>query len=343
MSKIQDADDVFKEANSQFVDEEYTKALSLYNDAIDMEPKRADFYEKRSACQYKLEKYEKAVEDADQAIKLNSNSSMAQLRKGMAYFGLNKFSEAKSCFEKGLQLDSDHSQIKTWLRKTNAELEARQEQAPQPAPSLKDKIRHNYYQMGSNVVVGIIGLASIKNENRKVQIDAEKIKVTIDLPNNETFEKEFHLFAKIDPSKSKSVNFTSKVEITLRKVDENIEWPSLEKSSDVVIADPTIYTDPNKYNPTVADPKKYPSSKGAKDWDKLENEQKDPENKDPDGLNQLFQQIYAGASEDARRAMLKSFTESNGTVLSTNWKDVGSKKVKMEAPRGMEAREYNPK
>ena len=35
----------------------------------------------------------------------------------------------------------------------------------------------------------------------------------------------------------------------------------------------------------------------------------------------------AGADEDTRRAMNKSFQESNGTVLSTNWKEIGSKKT----------------
>lgn len=32
--------------------------------------------------------------------------------------------------------------------------------------------------------------------------------------------------------------------------------------------------------------------------------------------------------------------ESNGTVLSTNWKDVGSKKVEGSAPDGMEMRKW---
>ena len=34
-----------------------------------------------------------------------------------------------------------------------------------------------------------------------------------------------------------------------------------------------------------------------------------------------IQSIYANASEETKRAMMKSFQESNGTVLSTNWNE----------------------
>lgn len=39
---------------------------------------------------------------------------------------------------------------------------------------------------------------------------------------------------------------------------------------------------------------------------------------------------FISADEDTRRAMMKSFYESSGTVLSTNWKEVGAKKVCFE-------------
>lgn len=46
-----------------------------------------------------------------------------------------------------------------------------------------------------------------------------------------------------------------------------------------------------------------------------------------DAVDGFFKKLYAGADPDTRRAMMKSFTESNGTSLSTNWNEVGSKKV----------------
>lgn len=51
---------------------------------------------------------------------------------------------------------------------------------------------------------------------------------------------------------------------------------------------------------------------------------------DPNKLETLFYNFYKNANEDARRAMNKSFIESEGTVLSSCWKDVGSERVKVE-------------
>ena len=38
--------------------------------------------------------------------------------------------------------------------------------------------------------------------------------------------------------------------------------------------------------------------------------------------------------------MNKSYQESGGTVLSTNWKDIGKKKVEVKPPDGMEYKKY---
>lgn len=50
--------------------------------------------------------------------------------------------------------------------------------------------------------------------------------------------------------------------------------------------------------------------------------EKDPNAGGDKKLNELFQKLYADATDDQRRAMVKSYSESNGTSLSTDWSEV---------------------
>jgi hypothetical protein len=88
---------------------------------------------------------------------------------------------------------------------------------------------------------------------------------------------------------------------------------------------------PESGNPTHAYPS---SSRKQHNWDAIvkssaaEDEalakefSKDPNAGGDKALNEMFQQLYAGATDEQRRAMVKSYQESNGTALSTDWKDV---------------------
>lgn len=92
----------------------------------------------------------------------------------------------------------------------------------------------------------------------------------------------------------------------------------------------------------VAAPTSTTGTKKSKDWNALAREV-DEETK-PEGeqaLNALFQQIYKDADPDTKRAMMKSFVESNGTCLSTNWSEIGSKKTETKPPEGMVAKKVS--
>ena len=89
----------------------------------------------------------------------------------------------------------------------------------------------------------------------------------------------------------------------------------------------------------------YPSSSAKpKDWAALEKAVAAEEAASPPegeaALTHLFRTLYADADDDTRRAMVKSYQESGGTVLSTNWAEVGKEAVKMTAPEGMDVRKY---
>lgn len=84
----------------------------------------------------------------------------------------------------------------------------------------------------------------------------------------------------------------------------------------------------------------YPTSSrtGPKNWDNIDVEGgSDDEGQD---VNFFFKKLYKDATPEQQRAMMKSFTESSGTSLSTDWDDVKSRTVETVPPEGVEAKKW---
>lgn len=85
----------------------------------------------------------------------------------------------------------------------------------------------------------------------------------------------------------------------------------------------------------------YPTSSksGPKDWDTIgKDDDDDDEAKD---VNFFFKQLYKDSTPEQQRAMMKSYVESNGTALSTDWSQVSKGKVETSPPTGMEAKKWD--
>ncbi|KAJ2987698.1 hypothetical protein NUW58_g4360 [Xylaria curta] len=110
--------------------------------------------------------------------------------------------------------------------------------------------------------------------------------------------------------------------------------PSAEKTT-------TLSDEQNIAAKTSSNAPAYPTSSksGPKNWDKIDDGDDEDAAQNGD-VNSFFQQIYKGADEDTKRAMMKSFVESNGTALSTSWSDAKSKTYKTLPPDGAEAKKW---
>lgn len=143
------------------------------------------------------------------------------------------------------------------------------------------------------------------------------------------------LKGEIDPEASTFTVGKVKIEIKLVKRAFG-RWGTLEGESPDVLA---IHTLPDQRSEPLAS-----KPKPKKNWDTittgiLSAEKEKSMNEDPNvggdaTVNSFFQQLYGNADEDTRRAMMKSYIESNGTTLSTNWEEVKKGKVEGKAPQG---------
>ncbi|XP_031630915.1 protein SGT1 homolog [Contarinia nasturtii] len=184
-------------------------------------------------------------------------------------------------------------------------------------------LRHDWYQTEQRVVIDVL----VKNaSSRNISVNIQPTQISL---RGDNVELDLDLAHEIDPTKSTFKIMSVKVEIILQKLVGE-RWSSLKKDGAA-----TSISFSNL--PQTEQAKASPSQYNDKNWDRVVKDAYDSaeiEKDEAKQLNSLFEKIYNESDPEVRRAMNKSFTESGGTVLSTNWNEVSGKKVQMKPPSG---------
>lgn len=328
-------------AHRNFLFGNYSGAVEAYSKLLETLPEDAELLLCRAIAYIQTAQYDSAITDLEQSEKLKAKNFQTHLRLGIAQFYKGKLSDARSTFKDTRPLaesDSEKALISSWMQKCACE------EGIQSATRLNQsalmpmstggkqediKTQYDWYQSATHVDV-TLRVRNCKKETVNVVFGPQELEVTIKLQEEDTQEYSYNLSMEIIPEESSYSVDDKKIEIKLKKKDDGIQWATLEKVEKKA-----------EFKPA------YPSSAKKKvDWNKLDKEvEREDVYEKPEGddaLNNLFKAIYAKADENTRKAMIKSFQTSGGTVLSTNWKEVQEKdyesKDRPEPPKGQEWR-----
>lgn len=356
--------EIIAQSLTALVNEDYAGAEDILTKAVKTSPS-AELYDKLAALKLRVGQPTNALKYSEDALKLSQEKPEYYVRKGMAEYKLEQFSAAVKSYEKVLELVKSGKELsaalekttKTQLRNCKAELEADSDEdsdsevedddanaqnmtrtkelqnvmtgAPSTQKTNSDVFKHEYYQTGDTVIL-TIKAKHCDPELVKVQYTNDTLAVDI---MNETemksvYTRVFKLYSRIDPDYCTHKVMSTKIEFKLSK-SIAVHWTDLEK--------PFAKGEKEKLKSAY-------SSK--KDWNAIERSlTKAEEFEKPEGdaaMNKLFKDIYSKASDDTRMAMNKSFSQSGGTVLSTNWDEVEKEDYIKDrtAPDGMEWRSW---
>lgn len=329
--------------------------------------------------QLKRKEFSAALADAERVVERDARNDVAHLRRGIALFELGRFDDALKAFTAGADVSQGVAgQFQTWLSKTRVAIAqspsvaatntnnsstsntsstldiaaakrddaAIANAAAAAAEAAKPRYRHDWYQNATHVTVELF-VKKLAKDNTVIEFREDNVRLVVRppdaLPDEAPFELSLNLFDAIDPSKSQVSYLSTKLVLKLAKASAS-QWATLERAAGDAAQRKalSVVTNPGSSSSAGDTSGKKHLASFEKNWDALAKEIV-PEEK-PEGdeaLNALFKSIYKDGSDEQRKAMIKSFTESGGTCLSTNWSDVGARKVDITPPDGMVAKKYD--
>nr|XP_046265085.1 protein SGT1 homolog isoform X2 [Scatophagus argus] len=313
-----------------FIDEDPQKALEALNEALQGHSDNAEWFCQRAYAHTLLKNYSCAVDDAKKAQQLQPSLPLAFMRTGIAEYHLHHYESAHAAFIQGHQLDVSDKSFEIWIKRCEEMMGEQKQIGVSDRTPAAPLVRHDWYQTESQIIVTVMA-KNVPKDGVCVSFMEKEVSAKIQLASGEDFILHLNLLHPIVPQQSSFKILSTKVEFKMKKTDA-IRWEKLEGEG-------------QESNIKHFDPNQYPSSSHyTRKWDKMvvdiSEEEKNEKLEGDAALNKLFQQIYCDGSDEVKRAMNKSFMESGGTVLSTNWKDVGKRKVEMSPPDDVEFKKY---
>jgi suppressor of G2 allele of SKP1 len=204
-------------------------------------------------------------------------------------------------------------------------------------------MRYDWYQSLEFVTITVF-VKHVNFEQSVIKLEENSSNVlSIDLVNTDGHHTLLlSLWDHVDQIDSFQIQtFSSKVEIKLKKRTA-FNWPSLTRSTSddqlvskhIAATTTTAKVLENSQSDSNQHFEKKKGLKNPTDWNAIEKEYNEILKEEEDAkkaaggeeaLQQLLSSIYQSGNDETRKAMLKSYQESGGKSLSTNWDDVKSK------------------
>jgi tetratricopeptide (TPR) repeat protein len=375
-ASILTAEESMSLADCYYINEDFDLALDAYAAAESMarhDPIRFRSLSHKSAALIQLGRYEEAQVSAMAALEVCSaglhpgETEACRKRLGQTLFELGRYHEALTSLEQASELalmnQRNVSKYSALIQQCKEKIAVSNTSVSMPPPSPAPIVppvsasrpistkptrptmpKYQYYQNETFMKIEVLE-HSVKQEDLRVDILPRRLTVILKKQGVEFTVIHGILYDKVDVARSKVLIKDEKVLIKLRKTEPH-DWHELfgKKDDD---DEETIVPDTEVIPTTTEKIRPYASTR---DWSAIErNLEKVEESETPQGedaMSKLFQKIYSNASEDTRRAMIKSFQTSGGTVLSTNWDEVKEKDYEGKdrvAPKGQEWKDWEGK
>jgi tetratricopeptide (TPR) repeat protein len=358
----------------------FTLAKEKFTHILQTHPKNYEAFLYRGYTNLRLNHLEEALKDAEAAIAVNSNRYEGLLLKGRVLFHLGKFDEALNEIGRAKlvlysfdETDPQRLEAQLWEQKVQSEKTKRgiidpknlskkpeEHKVEKNGASVQHhhpqsgKVTYKWHQTDSRVYIDI-NFSLKKKEDLNIKIEKKRVEISFPVEPTRNFELNLDLFDEIEADNSLYNIHLDRIEIQLEKSIKERNWTFLENNDsqnerilETFLPKPVTTTQTQESHSGPAYPS---SSKVKRDWSKIDKEidQDMKKNKDDyvdeDPLNKFFKEIYSNADENTRKAMVKSFQTSGGTVLSTNWDEVKVKDYEKtdrpDAPQGQEWRKWD--